>query len=565
MESILGRTILGYRVVEKIGSGGFGDVYRVERSNIVGNTTRALKVITIPSKNEYIEVLNSMGGDREKTNSYFRKELNRVINEIRVFSLISEKDNHNIVSYYESDVEQVGEFRYNIYILMEMLMPLSKWVQNTNITVEDVLKIGIDISSGLSVCYKNYIIHRDIKLSNIFVTKDGVFKLGDFGVSKNINDTTGAKTIKGTPNYIAPEVYIGQGQYNSSVDNYSLGILLYYLFNKKRFPYYPDFPSEYTTEDEDKAFYKRMKYEKLSNPVCAPKEIAAIIRKAISSPEERYKRADDFLNDLLEAKNKLSKEELSRKIGFDSINFKDEVISEKEAELVENLYGRNDDSISFQQYGITLEDDSIIKENHNAANHMVKEVKEEQEGSVGIVNSYVGEASGTKTINNESENPVKQEENKTDKKYRIPIIVIIILANILIILLVAYGLTDRIFNMAMENSTQFNTTVPENTMLETTAVPETTTVIPTTVPETTKKKKKKKTGKNTVTTVPAVNNNSSWSTGGSYGSSSTGNTGSSSGNSSSKDTGSKSSSGSENKSSKTKKNDDDFDFKNVVE
>lgn len=553
MESILGRTILGYRVVEKIGSGGFGDVYRVERSNIVGNTTRALKIITIPSKNEYIEVLNSMGGDREKTNSYFRKELNRVINEIRVFSLISEKDNHNIVSYYESDVEQVGEFRYNIYILMEMLMPLSKWVQNTNITVEDVLKIGIDISSGLSVCHKNNIIHRDIKLSNIFVTKDGVFKLGDFGVSKKINDTTGAKTIKGTPNYIAPEVYIGQGQYNSSVDNYSLGILLYYLFNKKRFPYYPDFPSEYTTEDEDKAFYKRMKYEKLSNPVCAPKEIAAIIRKAISSPEERYKTADDFLNDLLEAKNKLSKEELSRKIGFDSINFKDEVISEKEAELVENLYGRNDDSISFQQYGITLEDDSIIKENHNAANHMVKEVKEEQEGSVGIVNSYVGEASGTKTINNESENPVKQEENKTDKKYRIPIIVIIILANILIILLVAYGLTDRIFNMAMENSTQFNTTVPENTMLETTAVPETTTVIPTTVSETTKKKKKKKTGKNTVTTVPAVNNNSSWSTGGSYGSSSTGNTGSSSGNSSSKNTGSKSSSGSENKSSKTKK------------
>ena len=147
MDSILGRTILGYNVIEKIGSGGFGDVYKVERSNIVGKTTRALKVITLPKDDEYLEILNSMGGDKNKTNAYFEKELNRVVNEIRVFSLISEKDNHNIVSYYENDVEQIGEYRYNIYILMELLTPLNKWLQQNNITVEDGLNIGIGIAN----------------------------------------------------------------------------------------------------------------------------------------------------------------------------------------------------------------------------------------------------------------------------------------------------------------------------------------------------------------------------------------------------------------------------------
>ena len=249
MDSIIGRTILGYKVIERIGAGGFGDVYKVERNNIIGNVTRALKVITLPRDNEYIEILNSMGGDREKADTYFHKELDRVVNEIRVFSMISEKDNHHIVSYYESDVEKVGEYKYNIYILMEFLTPLDKWMQNNNITVENALDIGIGVADALDICHKNGIIHRDIKLSNIFVSKDGVFKIGDFGVSKNINNATMAKTIKGTPNYIAPEVYIGKSKYDSSVDNYSLGILLYYLFNKSRFPYYPNFPNQSTQED----------------------------------------------------------------------------------------------------------------------------------------------------------------------------------------------------------------------------------------------------------------------------------------------------------------------------
>lgn len=555
MDSILGRTILGYRVVEKIGSGGFGNVYRVERNNIVGNTTRALKVITLPGENEYIEILNSMGGDRDKTNSYFKKELDRVLNEIRVFSLISEKDNHNIVSYYESDVEQTGEFRYNIYILMEMLTPLTKWLQENNLTVGEGLKIGIDIASGLSICHENNIIHRDIKLSNIFVSKDGAFKLGDFGVSKRMNDTTMAGTLKGTPNYVAPEIYIGQEKYNSSVDNYSLGILLYYLFNKKRFPYYPDFPYEYSTEDEDRAFYKRMKYEELSNPVCAPKTVARIIKKAISKPDERYRKTEQLLEDLIEAKNSLTEDELNAPIGFEPVTKESPIVNEKEAKLVENLYGQNDESISFEQYGITMEDTDSIK----GQNALTDDEAEKNNRAKIDYNYVTDEKNGNKLSSGGSEinkQELTNESSSEKSKYKWLLIgAIIITCNVMIILLAVYCITNKISNNQEESNRTGNiaqTTSEKTTITETTAaqttVQETTSQQPvaTTVLATTKAKKKK--AKNTTTTKASSNNSESSSKG-----------------TNSKGSNSNSNSSGKSGSSSKKSNDEDFNFKNVVE
>lgn len=352
MDSLIGSTILGYNVKEEIGSGGFGRVYSVQKKNIVGTVTRALKVITLPQEAQYMEVLNSMGGDREKANKYFRTELEHVVNEIRVFSLISEKDNHNIVSYYESDIEKNGKFKYNIYILMEYLKPLDKWLNENNLTVEQGIDIGIGVANALKICHSNKIIHRDIKLNNVFVSKDGNFKLGDFGVSKKLDAITRVKTIKGTPQYIAPEVYLGNSKYDNTVDIYSLGILLYYLFNKRRYPFFPLYPLEYSSDDESRAFYNRMNYDVPDAPVCAPDELARIILKAIEKPEKRYKNADEIIEELQNAKANVSQSELEKKIGFEPIAPRTVVDNTKENELVENLDTMRGNSISFGEYTI---------------------------------------------------------------------------------------------------------------------------------------------------------------------------------------------------------------------
>ena len=356
MDSILGRTILGYEVKEKIGTGGFGNVYRVERTNIVGNVNRALKVITLPEDNQYLEILNSMGGDYGKADQYLKTELDRVVNEIRVFSMISEKDNHHIVSYYENDIEKTEKYKYNIYILMELMMPLDKWLYENNITVSQAIDISLDVAKGIKICHDNNIVHRDIKLNNIFVSKDGKFKLGDFGISKKIGELTRSHTIKGTPHYIAPEIYVKNEKYSNSSDIYSLGILMYYLFNKRRYPFYPNYPEVYKREDEDRAFYERMQYEKLDYPICAPDSVAEIILKAMEKPGKRYKNISNLIADLEKAKADLDEKTLNIKVGFEPKTFdkdiENEADSPTEKELLEALERNIGKSISFQEHSI---------------------------------------------------------------------------------------------------------------------------------------------------------------------------------------------------------------------
>lgn len=317
--NLVGQTILGYTVIEKINSGTFGTVYKVEKNNPAGRYVRALKHIRIPTEKQYASVLNSMGGDVSKADNYFTEKLKEIISEINILNELSEKGVEHIVRYYENDIHvKDSPRRYDVYILMEYLTPLDDYIVAHTVTVRDVVTLGKDILTGLKACHENGIIHRDIKDDNIFVSESGGYKIGDFGVSKVLKDSTKAESLKGTPNYLAPEVYLGKAGYTVSVDLYSLGIVLYRLLNYGRNPFLPPFPEQFFSQDEDKAFEARMSGSIPKYPLMGGEEIGAVIVKSIADSENRYQSAEEFLKDLEVAVLRTEDQLLEKTINFNS-------------------------------------------------------------------------------------------------------------------------------------------------------------------------------------------------------------------------------------------------------
>ena len=205
------------------------------------------------------------------------------------------KGNTNIVSYEDHAVipnkDQIG---WNIYIRMELLTPLFQYTKEHPLSVRDVIQLGIDMCKAIEICQKYNIIHRDIKPENIFVSDMGNYKLGDFGISRQMEKTALEFSKKGTYSYMAPEVYKGK-KYNSTVDIYSLGIVLYRFLNNNRLPFLPPYPQKIRYSDRNKALIMRTSGEEIPKPCNAEGRLAEIVLKACAyDPKERYESARDM-------------------------------------------------------------------------------------------------------------------------------------------------------------------------------------------------------------------------------------------------------------------------------
>jgi serine/threonine protein kinase len=287
-----------WKVKKLIGEGGFGKVYEITRNSYGIDERRAMKVISIPTCQAEYERTLSDGMDEASATSFYRSMVNEFVKEISILSQL--RGSSNIVVYDDYKVvEHSDSFGWDIYIMMELLTPLSKVLRNGAMSQQKIVKVGTDICDALTSCHNSGILHRDIKIDNIFVSKDGVYKLGDFGIARKAEQTLGVYTKTGTESYMAPEVYKGE-PYGKRADIYSLGMVLYRLTNNNRDPFLPPYPQPITVSDKNYSMVRRMKGEALPKPENASDELGTVILKACAYHQsDRFQSAEEFKRALL--------------------------------------------------------------------------------------------------------------------------------------------------------------------------------------------------------------------------------------------------------------------------
>ena len=281
----------GWEVVRLIGEGAFGSVYEIRRDVFGRGQCAALKVIHIPQNQGEVKQLRTEGMDENSVRDYFYGFVEALSDEI---GLLSKLTGHtNVVSYQDHQIlpDEGGQLGWTILIRMELLKPLKEYLLEEALQEGDVLQLGLDIARALNLCGRHRIIHRDIKPDNIFLSENGDYKLGDFGVARELEKTTMGMSRKGTLSYMAPEVFNGK-PYNRTADIYSLGVVLYTLLNQNRTPFLPPAPQPITWNDRETAQIRCFSAEALP-PIDGVSEtlMSAVLKMCAKDPEQRFQSA----------------------------------------------------------------------------------------------------------------------------------------------------------------------------------------------------------------------------------------------------------------------------------
>ena len=281
----------GWRIINEIGSGSFGSVFRIESAR---GDVCALKVIPVPyNDSDLSEAMLNCGGNAAEARRSFDDIINTIL-EREIGTAQACSSCRNVIRIYEKAVvdDPSNQVQRYIMVRMELLMDSKSRFLRPDVTQGEIVQMMRDIATALAFMEGRRIIHRDIKPANIMLDGRGVCKLTDFGEAR-VMKASGTNTIsKGTPYYMAPEVYNSR-KYDHRADIYSLGIVAYYFLNGGTYPLV-----EGNVRPRE-AWSKRMQGATCPAIRGVSDALNRVIHKCVAfNPSERYASAVDLLKDL---------------------------------------------------------------------------------------------------------------------------------------------------------------------------------------------------------------------------------------------------------------------------
>ncbi len=261
-----------YRIVSLLGEGGMGSVY--EAVDIITKRSVALKFL-------------KANVARDKVN------LARFEIEAKATATLNHQNIVRVIS--------VGKYENLPYMVNELIVgqnleeELQKRGRFTFLEAADIID---QLCNAISLAHKNGVIHRDIKPSNIYITKEGLVKLGDFGIARYADSkrVTSNTNIVGSAHYLAPEVCKG-GEASARSDIYALGINLFELITG-HIPFDGDSNVAIAVKQIKEKFPSPRKYVKNT-----PKALEAVIKKCCKkNPRDRYQTVEELQVEILKLK-----------------------------------------------------------------------------------------------------------------------------------------------------------------------------------------------------------------------------------------------------------------------
>ncbi|MEZ5319666.1 MAG: serine/threonine-protein kinase [Vicinamibacterales bacterium] len=257
-----GQTLGKYRIIEPLGSGGFGTVYLAEDTWIDKRVA-----IKVPHRQNL--------------------DFGELLREPR---LLASLNHPNIVNVITAEKQDNVFFIVMEYVAGETLesIILSRGALDLSLALDYTCQVA----NAVEHAHRQGVIHRDLRPANVFVGPNGVLKVGDFGTSRFLEIAAHGTTVIGSPPYMAPEQFDGRAVFAS--DLYSLGVSMYQMLTGE-LPYEMPTPSD----------LDRLRRGELVRPPrtvnpSIPAVIEAILLRALAAEvSSRYQRAEDLLADVL--------------------------------------------------------------------------------------------------------------------------------------------------------------------------------------------------------------------------------------------------------------------------